>query len=136
MRELELPLRYELAAFLAPFANFGAGMAFFGEEAGLDAALQLDGPDALRLRGIVGGRIEPNIKCQFLQLLKGHIRSRQGRTYVSDVLRQDGPDRTSPASAATAKIRYLQSSNGVEGQSFVNGFIFKKLSIERYWRFL
>jgi hypothetical protein len=94
-RLLELPLRPELAAFLAPFAYFGAGVAFFGDEAGFEAALQLDGSDALRLRGVVGGRIETDIKCQLLQLLKGHIRSRQGRVYVSDVLGPDWPYRTS-----------------------------------------
>jgi hypothetical protein len=111
-------------------------MALFGEEAGLDAAMQLDDPDALRLRGIVGGRIETNIKCQLLQLLIGHFRSRQGRVYVSDVLGRVRQAGHHPLLPLPRKIRYLQSSNGVEWQSFDNGFIFKKLSPPRYWRFL
>ena len=71
--ELVPPLRFQLAAFLAPFAYFGATVAFFCREAGFATASQLDISDDLRLRGVVRACLESKIKCQLLQLLNGHI---------------------------------------------------------------
>lgn len=68
------PLRFQLAAFLAPLANFPAAVAFLGKEAGFTAASQLNVPDDLCLRGVRDARVQSKVKNQLLQLLSGHIR--------------------------------------------------------------
>jgi len=71
--ELVPPVRFQRAAFPAPFAFFGATVALFCREAWLATASQLDVPDDLRLRGVVHACLESKIKCQLMQLLNGHI---------------------------------------------------------------
>jgi hypothetical protein len=67
-------LRFQRAAFPAPFANFPAAIAFLGKEARFTAPSQLNVPDDLRLRGERDAHIQSKIKNQLLKLFSGHIR--------------------------------------------------------------